>query len=525
MIKQILILFALLASLSSFADSADSEVLRLHEISHQGKSINDSISVFEDPTGALSFAEVQLKDKAGLFIPRENLHRNGFGFTRSAIWVKSDVLNTTDKHDWIIGSPRPDFAIMDIFIIDSNGALITETSIGTSAPRPIDRRLPAGRIHLKEGEAYTIFIKVQSPLQLSLSFHLLSEDEYLAFTLKESNFFSAYFGTVSALLLYNLFLFIILRYRDYIFYVIFGFAMALNAYIQGGFAEGAMFHLPFLKSTGDAYKIILFPSIASILYTRSFLRLSTVAPRLNRFMGWLAILGAFIAVFLWTDNSFAFRAYASAFDAFAVIFVFVGSIVAIRSGDKTAQVFLLAWGLFAISVSVWVLGNMGVLEKSHSIAISPLVGNMCEMVLMSIALALRIKEIDRKKVQAEMKAREKDNLQHLLRMVCHDISNPLSIIKTVFFLSSRRVNANPEETKQWERVKRASDSIEGIINQVRKYESFRSGKLAFELKPCSLKTTLEDVEFFFQTRAQEKDVQLSCEVSAPWPDIIVMADS
>jgi signal transduction histidine kinase len=262
-----------------------------------------------------------------------------------------------------------------------------------------------------------------------------------------------------------------------------------------------------------------------MLYTRSFLNLKRLAPRLDNLILFVVILATGLALLLMTPWGFPFARYVSLFDVCSLLFVFLGAVTALRAGDRTAVVFLIGWGSLASSVAVWVLGNIGVINKTIWVAVSPLLGNMLEMVLMSIALALRIKELQQSRIETEMKARERDNLQHLLRMVCHDISNPISIIKTVFFLASRRSQLRPDELKQWERIKRASDSIEGIINQVRRYEAFRSGKLAFELRPCSLRKVFEDIDFFFQTKAIEKGVKLSWRFIQESHDILVMADS
>ncbi|MDQ3230633.1 MAG: sensor histidine kinase, partial [Pseudobdellovibrionaceae bacterium] len=326
------------------------------------------------------------------------------------------------------------------------------------------------------------------------------------------------------LLVYNLCLFIFIRYKDYLMYVFFSAAMLINAIIQGGYAE--MWSLPWpLASTRDAHFVICLPAIAAMLYTRSFLNLARIAPRLDKLILLVVCAAIGFALLMMTPWGFPFSRFVSLFDVCSLFFVFLGAMTAIRSGDRTAIVFLIGWGSLASSVAIWVLGNVGVINKTTWVAVSPLIGNMLEMVLMSIALALRIKEIQQSKIEAEMKARERDNLQHLLRMVCHDISNPISIIKTVFFLASRRSQLKPDELKQWERIKRAADSIEGIINQVRRYEAFRSGKLAFEMRPCSLRKVFEDIDFFFQTKAIEKGVKLSWRFIEENNDILVLADS
>jgi signal transduction histidine kinase len=482
------------------------------------------VSAFEDKESRFSIEDIRNIDKAGSFIPFADLHKSGFGFTRSSIWFKVSLRNESPRLQWILGSLRPDFYLFEVFIWQGDQQIAAK-NIGTLfTPRDPYSRMPFGRFELPHNQDLTLYFRIRSDLQLAINFILLDDQNHLDQATLESSIFYAYYGCLFALLMYNLCLFIFIRYKDYLMYVFFSASMLLNAIVQGGYAE--IWGLPWpLESTRDAHFVICLPAISAMLYTRSFLNLARIAPKLDKLILAVVLLAFVLAILLMTPWGFPFARYVSFFDVCSLFFVFLGAVTAIRRGDRTAMVFLFGWGSLASSVGVWVLGNIGVISKTTWVAVSPLIGNMLEMVLMSIALALRIKEIQQSRIEAEMKARERDNLQHLLRMVCHDISNPISIIKTVFFLASRRSQLKPDEMKQWERIKRASDSIEGIINQVRRYEAFRSGKLAFELKPCSLRKVFEDIDFFFQTKAIEKGVKLSWRFIQERNDILVLADS
>ncbi len=483
-----------------------------------------ALSSFEDPEARLTFDDIRNIDRTGAFIPFQQLGKTGFGFTRSALWFKVQVRNQSQSLSWIIGSLRPDFYTFEIYVT-RDGDLLSKSQIGTAFnPRNPHTRMPFGRFELPQNEDLTLYFRVQSDLQLAINFLILNDQELMDQNAEELTIFSAYFGCLLALLFYNLCLFFIIRYRDYLMYVFFSTAMLLNAFIQGGFPE--FLNMSWLAtSTRDAHYVICLPAITAMLYTRSFLSLSRVAPRLDRLMQWVIGVDIGLALLIASPWGFPFLRLVSLFDIFSLFFVFFGGLAAFRNKDRTALIFLIGWGSLASSVAVWVMGNVGLITKTTLVAVAPLVGNLFEMILMSIALALRIKEIQKSKVETEMKAKERDNLQHLLRMVCHDISNPVSIIKTVYFLASRRMQLKPDDLKQWERVKRASDSIEGIINQVRRYEAFRSGKLAFELKACSIRKVFEDIDFFFQTKAIEKGIKLNWRFIEESNDILVMADS
>lgn len=477
--------------------------------------------LYEDKSDTLSIDQIREIDRKGEFVAQETLGRKGFGFTRSAVWVKFVKEYEDGENHFFLGSPRPDFTTMDVYVYDSSGRPVSFQAMGThSKERDLKTRLPVGRLTFPGPDTYTIFVKIKCGLQLSLSLYLVNEQEYLRVATNEANFFFLYYGTMIGLLLYNFCLFLILRYRDYIFYTLFGIAMLLNAYVQGGFAEVSPIAIPGLSSIDDSMRVLFLPCITSLLFTISFLNLKRLSPRLTRVMLGIATLAAGLQIVLWFDKTSSVRTFATLCDFISVASVFTGSVLAIRSGDKVARIFFLAWGILACCVSVWLLGNLGVLEKNYFVAMAPIAGNMTEMILMSIALAMRIRTIKEQKMIAEVKAKQQEHLQHLLRIVCHDLSNPLSVIKSVVHVAKRQI----PEPHHMQRLEKASDSMESIIRQVRKYESFRSGKLSLDLKPCSVRKAFDDIEFYFADLATSKDIALECRILGDNEGLAVMAD-
>ncbi|MES2745906.1 MAG: sensor histidine kinase [Bdellovibrionota bacterium] len=487
---------------------------------HNDLASAGDFTVYIDEDGSRSIDDIRELELRGEFQTLKDFGRRGLGFTKSTVWMKVSPRSLTPNTEVFILSPRPDFTTMDIFLFNDQGKLIANQEAGTHAKgRAIQRRLPTGRIVLPEPGAYHAYVKIRSPLQLSLSLYLLSHEETHRVITSDTNFYFAYYGTVIALILYNFFLFLVLRSYNYFFYIAFGLSMALNAYVQGGFLEYGPVTFPFLNQIEDAVRILFLPSISSLLFTYSFLQLKTLSPRLGKVLIGVVVVACLCQITLWFFPDAFCKKFASAFDLIAVIFVFVSGTLAIRAGDRAASIFLLAWGILALSVGVWSLGNIGLIEKTFYVAFCPLVGNMIEMILMSLALAVKIRKIEARTLIAEMEAKEKENLQHLLRMISHDISNPLSIIKSAAYISRRsEADARP----QMPRVEKAAQSIEGIIQQVRKYDAVRSGKISLTLSPCSLRKALDDIPFYFSERAERKEITLTCETLDE--DIWVFAD-
>ncbi|RZA24335.1 MAG: hypothetical protein EOP10_10225, partial [Proteobacteria bacterium] len=331
---------------------------------HSGLTSAGDFTVYVDEDGSRSIDDIRELERRGEFKSLKDFGRRGLGFTKSTVWMKASPRSLVPNNEVFVLSPRPDFTTMDIFLFDDQGHFIAKEEAGTHAKgRAIQRRLPTGRIILPEPGIYHAYVKIRSPLQLSLSLYLLSHEENHRVITSDTNFYFAYYGTVIALILYNFFLFLVLRSYNYFFYIAFGLSMAVNAYTQGGFLEYGPVTFPFLNQIEDTVRIIFLPSITSLLFTYSFLQLKALSPRLGKILISVVVIACLCQITLWFYPDAFCRKFASAFDLIAVIFVFVSGTLAIRTGDRAAAIFLLAWGILALSVGIWSLGNIGLIEK------------------------------------------------------------------------------------------------------------------------------------------------------------------
>ncbi len=107
---------------------------------------------------------------------------------------------------------------------------------------------------------------------------------------------------------------------------------------------------------------------------------------------------------------------------------------------------------------------------------------------------------------------QKNNQIHtLIRVLCHDISNPLMTIKTrLEFLIQRS-----DEKKSLEmmgKIRKPIDAIEGIIQQVRYWEVAQSGKVSLNVKEVSLNKSIEFVLDIFEEQIQKKKLEIILDV-------------
>jgi signal transduction histidine kinase len=113
----------------------------------------------------------------------------------------------------------------------------------------------------------------------------------------------------------------------------------------------------------------------------------------------------------------------------------------------------------------------------------------------------------------------KDLTENLVRILCHDIKNPLSVIQ----ISSRYLYPVQANTPKWaERIVHASDDIKRITDSVTSWISHRDGKLKMHYEVISVKDIIEHLEMAFEERLREKNLSMKfnmhCSNHCIWGD-------
>jgi signal transduction histidine kinase len=119
--------------------------------------------------------------------------------------------------------------------------------------------------------------------------------------------------------------------------------------------------------------------------------------------------------------------------------------------------------------------------------------------------------------------RKHDHVENLLRVVSHDIANPLAIIKGTLDLFDGEGEEDPQSKKaHLTRMRRAATSIHDIIDNTRKLTALESGILMVPLEPVAL---LECVRNCIQDHSEaltRKSIEV--QILAPEQEVRVVAE-
>lgn len=354
--------------------------------SQTNNDVKSSIKYFEqkDITKSIDIT----KEKFSLYDSK----KSNFGFTKSIYWLKIDIKNLsneTTKNALVIPYNLLDY--IDIFQLKNNH-LTLKRQFGDLREYKNDGSLPDPTfvVSLKPNESKVFFYKIQTQGSMNIELNIKSYKEFENYSLEKSIILSFYFGAIFIMLIYNFILYLMIKDKSYLYYLLFHidylfFTLSLNG-ISAAYIWPTV---PFINS----FAIVVLMSIGSslaVIFTIEFLNIKKQSPKLYKLlMGlfWINVVMTFSIIFLGYHISSMLTSLVS---LISILIILPSSIYShFVSKNPNAKFFALAWGILLIGIFIIHFRNIGVLPVNVFTSYSPLIGAFMELTLLSIALAYR----------------------------------------------------------------------------------------------------------------------------------------
>lgn len=347
------------------------------------------LAYFEDNLNRLQLEDIRSLP-AGAWKQSEAAIPN-FGYTDSSYWfyirlkshdipltklltIQYALLDHIELYVLENGQIRSDYLTGDTFVFDQ---------------RPLRHRDFIFPLDFEADQTLELFLKVKTEGSLQVPIDLWERDQFIWQDQDEMLIKAIYYGMMFVLMLYNLFLFLSIRERSYLYYG--GLVVSMLVLMSG--AHGFLFQYLYPQSPA-IHKVVMLLAVPCVmlfagLFSCYFLSLAKVAPRLNLFvntlnvMFLLSILGAFFLPYDISTRISVFLAIPS-----SMVIMFAGP-YAWSCGQVSARYFTYAWAFLLTGIVVSASSKFGILPRNNFTEYALNWGSAIEAILLSFALADR----------------------------------------------------------------------------------------------------------------------------------------
>jgi signal transduction histidine kinase len=465
----------------------------VHVLASQDSLAVTSLLVLEDSAGNLDVAEIieGKYDPQFASLNRQNLN---LGFSDSTYWLKFRVLNQTENEEWYITAQNPlvQFAVYHDGIDGRDIVKRKNTSRW---------RVPFATINLPQGKVKTFIIEVSSFYTIDGHFKIETNNTLTSRMYHDAIFISLLAGCLLAMILYNLILYVSLRDKNYLYYLLFAIINSHLNLLAVNFPTGIYSYLGIDWAAILGLYRLLGP-LTAFLFTRAFLQTRDNYPLLDWvFRIYMSGLILLMLAFPFTPNALL-QTVENIYFLVGIIILLLSGWISLRSGFSPSRYYLAGIGIFLLAMFIYLSAGAKLLPANPFTLNILVAGQAAEMLLMSLALAGKVKILQSQKDRAETAAETKSRL---IRILSHDIANPLTVLRWAFsMLKPDRVVSHNHQA----RIMRAIASIEEIMCFARKVDATER-EMNLVMEQVSVKEVFSHLDILFQEIAKEKGIELN----------------
>jgi len=352
-------------------------------------------SVLEDPSGRLTVADVQAPAWARRFVVmRGSGHPPNIQYPRSAYWLRLTVRHSlTETAAWYLELYDSHIG-RAVFFRPRAGSTTEYDSVATGASRPFATRPHPYKNFLfdlppRPGQTVTYYLRLRSDTRTSFRAMLHSGSGLIPELSLQYCLLGGFYGILTIMVLYNLFLFFFLKERTYLYYVLYVLSGTLLFLSEDGLGFQYLWpRFPGLNHfIGAAAPVLLLLTFAT--YASGFLDIASRLRGLHRVGRWVVGLSTALLVLdvALVHSGFSFWLYLLPYGL-----LYYAAFRAYRLGLRPARYLLIAQALVASSLTFLIMRKLGIDFYNNAYTVYSLyVAFVAEVVVLSYALGEKIK--------------------------------------------------------------------------------------------------------------------------------------
>lgn len=401
-----------------------------------------------------------------------------FGFAEETYWFRADLRGGSPvRESWLLELGYPLLDYVDLFVV-RQGEVVRHYATGDKLPfdqRPFPHRNFLFPLSLADGESARVYVRIESSSAVQMPLSITSHKAMLQSEQTVLTAHAMYFGIVGVMILYNLFIMISIRDRAYLAYVLFvlsigGFQLSLH-----GFGYQFVWpHSPWLQDTLTGTLIAL-ASVSGAWFALVFLNVDQYSRMLARVLQAIVVFGGILTLlsFLMPYGQIIRMAAGLAF--VCALLAQVTGLYTWYHGYKPAAHYSVAFAAVLLGTALMVLNKFGLIPRNAITENGQQIGSLLQLVLLSLALAYRIKVLrdETERVQLEATTRLEQRVQERT-MELEEANRQLQQLSSLDPLTGtyNRRYLDDQLKSEWSRAQRERYPVSLIMLDIDHFKSF-----------------------------------------------------
>lgn len=371
--------------------------------------VSGELQSLRDASGRLGMAEVLAQPATAW--QRNTQGKFSHGYDAATWWLRFDVRRSNvNPDDDLLEIAYPVLDNVDVWVLQ-RGRVVSHYRMGDKMPfadRPLDHRFFLVPLRLEPGETYTVLLRVRTDSAMQVPLTVWNERAFFEHDQYRLIGEGIYFGSMLIMVLYNFFVFVVVRERNYLSYVMYVLSIVLFL----GSLNGIAYQFLWPEATQWNDEVILLTLSCTVffgtVFSIRFLDLHTHAPRLIPPMHTLCGVAVLLMIAAFIFSYSVLIRLTIVLATFACLAGLVASVMRWRQGDSSVRFYALAWSSMLLGGIVLALNKFEWLPKNFFTDNAAQFGSALEVVLLSFAMAERINEEKRLRFDAQQNALESE---------------------------------------------------------------------------------------------------------------------